>query len=195
MPVCLIFVCPTAEEGIEAIHLFSGRTVCRLHLPTPGEAIGSWDCAAADITRAAWPPATPLQLVPLLEPANCSRQTVLPSVLTLSAPACGASLPAGLHVDLNGDGVPEHIVAAGAGSSRPGSSIVGRPLLLSSVCTQLRCSLRMPPHPPACPPAAAIATLHVCLLLLPAGGAMETLLEEGDTGHKHNAFCYMSGAR
>ena len=27
----------TAEEGIEAIHLFSGRTVCRLHLPSPGE--------------------------------------------------------------------------------------------------------------------------------------------------------------
>ncbi|KAL4855412.1 Importin-5 [Chlorella vulgaris] len=42
------------EEGIEAIHLFSGRTVCRLHLPSPG-----------------------------------------------------------LHVDLNGDGVPEHIVAVG----------------------------------------------------------------------------------
>ncbi len=26
-----------AEEGIEAIHLYSGRTVCRLHLPSPGE--------------------------------------------------------------------------------------------------------------------------------------------------------------
>ncbi|KAL4452779.1 hypothetical protein ABPG75_008441 [Micractinium tetrahymenae] len=42
------------EEGIEAIHLYSGRTVCRLHLPSPG-----------------------------------------------------------LHVDLNGDGVPEHIIAVG----------------------------------------------------------------------------------
>ncbi|PRW61178.1 FG-GAP repeat-containing isoform B [Chlorella sorokiniana] len=42
------------EDGIEAIHLFSGRTVCRLHLPTPG-----------------------------------------------------------LHVDLNGDGVPEYVVASG----------------------------------------------------------------------------------
>ena len=27
---------PPAEEGIEAVHLFSGRTVCRLHLPSPG---------------------------------------------------------------------------------------------------------------------------------------------------------------
>lgn len=42
------------EEGIEAIHLYSGRTVCRLHLATPG-----------------------------------------------------------LHVDLNRDGVPDHIVAVG----------------------------------------------------------------------------------
>lgn len=42
------------EEGIEVIHLFSGRTVCRLHLPSPG-----------------------------------------------------------LHVDLNGDGVPEQVVAVG----------------------------------------------------------------------------------
>lgn len=65
------------EEGIEAIHLFSGRTVCRLHLPTPG-----------------------------------------------------------LHVDLNGDGVPEHIVAA--------------------------------------------------------GGNPEDLLEEGDTGHAHSRYCYVS---
>lgn len=43
-----------AEEGIEAVHLYSGRTVCRLHLPSPG-----------------------------------------------------------LNADLNGDGVPDHIVARG----------------------------------------------------------------------------------
>jgi hypothetical protein len=64
------------------------------------------------------PPAAPLQqLPPLHEPADCSRQLILQSILTLPAPACAASLPAGLHVDLNGDGVPEHIVAAGAGTS------------------------------------------------------------------------------
>jgi len=24
------------EEGIEAVHLYSGRTLCKLHLPSPG---------------------------------------------------------------------------------------------------------------------------------------------------------------
>ena len=24
------------EEGIEAVHLYSGRTLCKLHLPAPG---------------------------------------------------------------------------------------------------------------------------------------------------------------
>ena len=24
------------EEGIEAVHLYSGRTLCKLHLPPPG---------------------------------------------------------------------------------------------------------------------------------------------------------------
>ncbi len=47
-------MCAPAEEGIEAVHLFSGRTVCRLHLPSPG-----------------------------------------------------------LNADLNGDGVPDHVVARG----------------------------------------------------------------------------------
>lgn len=42
------------EEGLEVIHLYSGRTVCRLYLPSPG-----------------------------------------------------------LHVDLNGDGIPDHLVVVG----------------------------------------------------------------------------------
>ena len=42
------------EEGLEVIHLFSGRAVCRLYLPSPG-----------------------------------------------------------LHADLNGDGIPDHVVAVG----------------------------------------------------------------------------------
>lgn len=131
---------------------------------------------------------------------TCRHLTSSPSILPLL-------LAAGLHVDLNGDGVPEYVVASGA---------CNRLLLLLCACcgtggvafrgAGVPHVIALSPHVEeasvlrlAARTAQAFSTTGQFTArppMIPAGGDLEDALDEGafNVGHERGRFCWMSGA-